>query len=494
MNTTTRPELEDALNNHTLALFLGADLLREVTGLPSRADLARDMARRYHLDESLSLAEVAQRVSQAGNRFEFTDFIRIALDTSGKLPATFHQGIVKLVKDYDIRTIITTANDRLLEKAFEQAGVGFNRVVCDEEITLTRTHPLTLIKLYGDVQNVGTLTVTERDHSQLLHDPKKKPIVDEVRQTFTRNTILFYGYNLSDPDFMFLFDQIAENRFARLAYAVWPGMSETDKQMWRDRGIVILEKDPLGAFIREGVGPFGRLAAKLAGKQHFSRQGVRIPRWIVLLLVPLLFLIVAGFVSEWAETRNCQNKCLYTYQKGIEGWQNEPSGDGRQVATTVILQPVQLFQNSAEMRLEFDFGRASPAVSQSGTDEPRATFFVDNLEYKDWTQYPVLAFDAMNPTARSLKMNISLFVGDCWYELGEWHNLTQEWQTYEFDLEQTKYKTCKNPGEYDQSFPPLGNVRRLDLIIGTNEFHTAWPTIHGSVLIDNVRLIANSHP
>ena len=44
MNKTTRPELEDALNNHTLALFLGADLLRDVTGLPSRADLARDIA------------------------------------------------------------------------------------------------------------------------------------------------------------------------------------------------------------------------------------------------------------------------------------------------------------------------------------------------------------------------------------------------------------------------------------------------------------------
>jgi hypothetical protein len=76
MNTTARPEFDEILKSHTLALFLGADLTREVTGLSSRADLMRDMARRYHLDESPSLAEVAQRVSQAGNRFEFTDFIR----------------------------------------------------------------------------------------------------------------------------------------------------------------------------------------------------------------------------------------------------------------------------------------------------------------------------------------------------------------------------------------------------------------------------------
>ena len=69
---------------------------------------------------------------------------------------------------------------------------------------------------------------------------------DEVRRAFKRNTILFYGYNLSDPDFKFLFDQIAESQFARLAYAVWPGLSEIDVRMWRDRGIVILKDDPLG--------------------------------------------------------------------------------------------------------------------------------------------------------------------------------------------------------------------------------------------------------
>jgi hypothetical protein len=61
-----------------------------------------------------------------------------------------------------------------------------------------------------------------------------------------RNTLLFLGYNLADPDFRFLFDQIAESRFARVAYAVWPGLSEVDRHMWRDRGIVIMDVDPFG--------------------------------------------------------------------------------------------------------------------------------------------------------------------------------------------------------------------------------------------------------
>ena len=244
-------ELTDTLQHHSLALFLGADLPRDVTGLPSRADLAREMAWHHQLDESLSLAEVAQRVSQAGNRFEFTDFIRNALDTTGKSPSVFHQGVVALVKAHGISTIITTAYDNLLEVAFQQVGVGINRVVRGSDLSFIRPDRPTLIKLYGDAQQPETLVVTDRDHSQLLRDRDKEDVIDAVRHTFKRNTILIYGYNLSDPDFKFLFDQIAESQFARLAYAVWPGLPEADKQMWRDRGIVILEEDPLNV-LRSG--------------------------------------------------------------------------------------------------------------------------------------------------------------------------------------------------------------------------------------------------
>src|SRR3989337_882970 len=91
-NVTTRlPELSQALLHRTLALFIGADMRNTITGVPSRADLARELARQYGLAESLPLADVAQRVSQAGSRREFTDFILSALDITDKLPQFFHQ-------------------------------------------------------------------------------------------------------------------------------------------------------------------------------------------------------------------------------------------------------------------------------------------------------------------------------------------------------------------------------------------------------------------
>jgi hypothetical protein len=249
--TSPIPELTDALQRRTLSLFIGADLPCEITGLPSRADLDRELALRHGLvgqDAILpyTLAEVAQRVSQAGNRWEFTDYIRNALDTSGKLPQPFHQRVVALVQQHHVETIITTAYDNLIELAFQQAGVGINRVVRGSDVSFIRPDRPTLVKLYGDAQQPDTLVVTDRDHSDLLRDRDREPLIDTVRQTFRLNTMLFLGYNLADPDFRFLFDQIAQSRFARTAYAVWPGLPQVDVQMWRDRGIVILEADPFG--------------------------------------------------------------------------------------------------------------------------------------------------------------------------------------------------------------------------------------------------------
>jgi hypothetical protein len=242
--------LKEALAHHSLALFIGSDHPREVTGLPSRADLAQELARRYELDETLSLAEVAQRVSRAGNRWEFTDFLRHTLDTTGFSPQPFHEQVAALVKTHQPGiTLITVAYDNMLEIALERAGIGFNRVVRSSQLHFLNRNRSTLLKLYGDVQEPDTLVVTDQDHTNLLRNQDKVELVDEVKRAFRDNTILFLGYNLADPDFRFLFAQIAENNFARTAYAFWPGLSEVDERMWRERGIVILDANPLPALI-----------------------------------------------------------------------------------------------------------------------------------------------------------------------------------------------------------------------------------------------------
>lgn len=237
--------LKEALDRRSLVLFIGADLPREITGVPSRADLARDLAQRYSLDESLSLAEAAQRVSRARNRWEFTDFLHNKLDTVGLSPQPFHKQVATFVKSHQLEILITTAQSNLLEIALQQAGVPYNRVVRSSQLDFINPDRPTLIKLYGDVLEPDTLVVTEQDHLELLRDRQKADLIDEVKRAFRRNTVLFVGYNLADIDFRFIVDQIAERRFARTAYAVWYGLPEVDKRMWEDRGVIILEANPL---------------------------------------------------------------------------------------------------------------------------------------------------------------------------------------------------------------------------------------------------------
>ncbi len=242
-----RQTLLEHLERKQLALFIGADLPLDVTGLPSRADLARDLAQRKDLDESLSLAQVAQRVGRAGSRWDFTDFIRSQLDTAGKSPQAFHRQIVGLVQAHRVETLITTAYDDLLERAFQEASLGLNRVVRGSDVSFVKRGRPTLIKLYGDATQPDTLIVTEDDHFGLWRDRDREDLLDEVRSALRRNVVLFLGYNLSDPDFNLLWREVLDRagRFAMGAYAVWPGLAEGEVQMWRDRGVTILEYDPL---------------------------------------------------------------------------------------------------------------------------------------------------------------------------------------------------------------------------------------------------------
>ena len=70
-------------------------------------------------------------------------------------------------------------------------------------------------------------------------------MIDEVKRAVRQNPVLFLGYDISDAGFWFLFNEVVNSRFARVAYAAWPGLSEDQVRMWRERGIAILDVEPL---------------------------------------------------------------------------------------------------------------------------------------------------------------------------------------------------------------------------------------------------------
>jgi hypothetical protein len=240
--------LKRARNRRMLALFIGADLPGEVTGVPSRAELAHDLARHYRLDEHLPLSEVAELVGQGRNRFEFTQFLVDAFP-SGQQPTPFYQNVATLVKKYQLETIMTTCYDDSLRQAFYQANLRYTSVVREgDERYITPEIP-TLIELYGNLQQKDTLVITASDHATLSRN--KRALIDEVHSAFRRNTVLILGYNLADSDFYSLLTEIRETRHARQIFAVWPGLPEQQVKMWEGRGIIILAGDPLSALLEQ---------------------------------------------------------------------------------------------------------------------------------------------------------------------------------------------------------------------------------------------------
>jgi len=253
-------ELSSLLAQGRLALFIGADMPRTVTGLPSRADLAQVLAgRKSGLPSGRSLAETAELfVAPHGFRNELIRTLRQHLDTTGREVPRFHRLVVGL----GVGTIITTAYDNLLELAFDAVGQPVNRLVQPADIGINNDPNLpTLIRLYGDLLrgDLNQLVITKSDHIGLTFRPDKVPLFNLVRTVFQTRAVLFLGYDLSDPDFELLYAQVLDQMkpFNIGAYAVWPGMAEAYRQMWAGQGITVINADPLA--VLEELSAAGRI-------------------------------------------------------------------------------------------------------------------------------------------------------------------------------------------------------------------------------------------
>ncbi len=236
-------DLADKLARGQLALFLGADLPQEVTGLPSRAELAQGLAARHGLDAGLSWAQAAQRAARGGFVNEVVRYLADELEPPRRRPARLHELIVQL----GALPVLTTAYDDLLKLAYEQAGVALNHVIDDTDVPFIQAGRPTLLRLYGALARRDSLVLTEDDQYALLHDRRKEALLGEVRAVLGRHTILFLGYNLADPDFNFLWREVLERagRFALGAYAAWPGLPEGEQRVWEERRVRVIDAEPL---------------------------------------------------------------------------------------------------------------------------------------------------------------------------------------------------------------------------------------------------------
>lgn len=242
-------DLTDALKRGSLALFWGGDLPQALTGVPSRRDLAEALATRTNyrgVDRSLEAVAQAQVARQSGFVNELNSFIVRMLADQSRQPQPIH----RLAAELPVRHYIVTAYDALLEDALRQGGRPYNAPVVTNasvgNLSFLDSNLPTPVWLYGWTRAPHSLVATHDGHLRLLHDHTNADLLDWVRGVLRFNTLLFIGYDMTDPDFEFLYTQMLTSAgpLARRAFAVQPAFDDDQRLTWQQRNVELIEADP----------------------------------------------------------------------------------------------------------------------------------------------------------------------------------------------------------------------------------------------------------
>jgi formylglycine-generating enzyme required for sulfatase activity len=188
---------------------------------------------------AVPLTRAAQLYEGLHNRHALVDFVIRHVDNDSP-PGPVHQALAKL----PVRVIVTTAYNDQLEEALRLAGRSYRSVVRDTHVPFDDPEHVQLIRLHGTISQPDSLVLTEDDAADLF---ARLPTVTTILQGhFASKTLLFVGYQLSDPHFLALYRQVTGPiaRYQRLAYAVqWPPDSLAVIR-WRGK-VTLIEAEPL---------------------------------------------------------------------------------------------------------------------------------------------------------------------------------------------------------------------------------------------------------
>lgn len=236
-------ELGKALAQGNAILFVGADLREELGGASYVQRIAESLASRLpEPPAAASLPAVAQAYDTVWGSHALVSALREEI-------ARFEQGnnpLHNLIADAVLPStkLITTRFDNALERALEQRGKHFVRIVRDTDVPFfDETRPV-LIKLQGDITQPDSLVITEEAIERFV---RKLPTISSVvRAYFATKTLVFLGYDLDSPHFQRFFLEVTDSvgAYRRRAYAVAAQpLSQTRRKYWEDRNVEICERE-----------------------------------------------------------------------------------------------------------------------------------------------------------------------------------------------------------------------------------------------------------
>lgn len=183
-------------------LFIGAGLSVGV-GLPSWRHLASELASEIGCSTTASPLDIAQYYENERGRHELHEKLRSQIK---ERPVSYSENHRKLAS-LGFRVVITTNYDRLLEEALRASGYEVHVVVSDIDVSYwDEEQEVQVLKLHGDIENADSIVITRTDYSSFFRT--HPGITHRLRAILLDCPLIFVGYNLEDPDFNFILDEI----------------------------------------------------------------------------------------------------------------------------------------------------------------------------------------------------------------------------------------------------------------------------------------------
>ncbi|HTP09126.1 MAG TPA: SIR2 family protein [Anaerolineae bacterium] len=244
--TSIPSDLLEQFQRGSVALFIGDRIMRDVEGSPFIDRLAAELAERCGVADTglLDFAKLAQIYADQAGRQALQSFVLERIEQRGSTSQPLHQAIARLIEQHGAEVIVTTCWDNGLERTLRARGYPIDVIIGNVDVVFESKDKARLYKLRGSQENVESLVLTEDDYALYFENQSSISIV--LQGYLASRTLLFIGYDFSDPYFRQLYHKVTASldRYARRAYALDDGFQPYIHSWCRQHGVEVLRIDP----------------------------------------------------------------------------------------------------------------------------------------------------------------------------------------------------------------------------------------------------------
>jgi tetratricopeptide (TPR) repeat protein len=249
MNRSLVAQIAELVNQDRCVLFVGPDLGESAggfRGLPTSWQLADELAALCgYRGRFRSLPQIAQVFERERDRFALVDYLRERLDGPDYRPLPVHELIARI----PFSMIVSGGWDTLLERALQGQQVRFHTVRRNLDLPYAHSgeKQLLLYKLYGSIDDPGSLLITEDDQLSLFYELERVGVVDWLRGVMGQRALLLMGYTLTqDTTFVRLYYEVRRLLGEHLlpAIAVQSLSRAEDSAAWQARRVSPAIEEP----------------------------------------------------------------------------------------------------------------------------------------------------------------------------------------------------------------------------------------------------------